>query len=686
MKIKKVVFKLTVAVFILLTFINVAPADDFKIGVYYYPPDNDNFTWEYALMDLARNGCDNMAISQFSSWSDQMIAAAMNWDMECINAYNIINSAPNDFSVNEPALTEWIENNRDAWDAKTWKGTSLGNNITGWLIDDESECEPGRTEAQINWISAFCGIHKTSDPNRSTIVNHCDPCGWYDFNEDEAASTMGGVIMLNSQMVEHRVTEANGQLGLDSFTATIHPIKISDQITTCAAIDLWSCRLGPPCTDELFEFLSDRSNYLDVYEKLHTAFIYGAGGARVYTYNDEPTGYSLVDANGNDKDERMSGFGDAAKDIRSTLGWPSVSFIDKDANAALTDYQVMEPNDVTLLATAVAGAATTDKVVFGKSIDGGADWTTSEDSIEPYEATFTLSAGVTNILRAQAVDVNGYESIYAAVILDVNSVTVTPITADLPYADGNASSTVIEAEDCNLSGQASAAATYVDIAPGQSGTGVGTIAFPNAVPDGDYFLKCTWSLTSWGGSYGQVKIHTLGSGSITEHEALTRGDSTYKNYHYFDTTVDGNAVSGEWIGTDYLAGPNGMAFDDKGFIIGKYITVNDVSAGEFAVSFDESSSGSYDRFKIDSFELVPVIVPENQRIFAMARDCNLSGFVCDNGLFDGEVSLAADPNNGGTTIDTTGVGTIALPMAIPDGDYILNLNYQVIPIQDINCR
>jgi len=688
---KNILRRTTVLLFAVLFLVLVntghAAAGDFEMGVYYYPlsTSGDNYSWDYGLMDLARNGCGDIAVSATGEWSEQALAAVKHWDMEFIQAYNILNSAPNDYEVNETAITDWILSTKANWDGKSWNGESLGNTITGWLIADEVECGSGLTEPQKTWLRAFCDLHATLDPNRATIVNHCYPYDWYDLHEDEASATTGPILMINSQMIDYRVTEANS-LDFDSFTAVTHPVKLSGWITTCASVNYWTVRFGPPCTQAMFTLLGDRSNYMDVYEQIQTAYLHGARGDRVYTYNNYSNGYSLVDANGNDYNGRMSGFGDAARDIRANQGCPGVTFVQKldDGNTApIVDYQKFSPNDITLVATPTAGSAAIDKVVFGKSINGGADWTTSEDSSSPYEATFSLDARLRTILRAQAVDVNSNKSVYAAVMIDVNNATVTPIDANDPYPDPCKSSLVFEAEDCNLSGQAGINGNCVDIAPTQSGSGIGTIIFPNSIPDGSYFLKCTWSVTSWGHWEGAVKIHTLGSGTILEHGALSRGDTGYEDFHGFYTR-DGNGVyisgapyNGEWSGIDYLAGPNGMEFDDIGYTMPTYITVNDIDAYEFAVSFYEPSTGSYDRFRIDQFELVPLVVPDNQPVYTQARHCSLSGYANDGKAASGAITIAADTNDGGQTIYTAGAGTMAFPVPIPDGDYILKIHYRV---------
>jgi len=233
----------------------------------------------------------------------------------------------------------------------------------------------------------------------------------------------------------------------------------------------------------------------------------------------------------------------------------------------------------------------------------------------------------------------------------------------------------VEAEDCNLSPRVVDQGTYVSIAgdPNDGGntiyaTGLGWMAFPDAIPDGDYFVKMSWGLTSWSHWESKVGFKNLGSGIIVEYGASVGTDGL----HYFHSAIDGNYVSGEWSGIDYLAGPNGMAFNnpvDPG--IGQFVHIEGVGPEELAVAYDDMSALTYDRGTFDWFELIPVNVV-GAAIEIQAEDCILSG-KC--GTPPGtQVVIAVDPNDQ-NPISATGIGTMAFPDAIPDGDYFLQCKW-----------
>lgn len=211
----------------------------------------------------------------------------------------------------------------------------------------------------------------------------------------------------------------------------------------------------------------------------------------------------------------------------------------------------------------------------------------------------------------------------------------------------------------------------------QGETGIGTMAFPIPIPDGEYMLRMNWAVDAWAESYGRVGIENLGSGTITENGAVTDVDG----YHRFETWDPNEVYVTGWSGwmNDYIVGPDGMYFDVMGNTIGLSLTVAGVGAGELAVSMDEPAVSSYNVFRIDKFELIPIVpLAHTLPIVVQAEDCNLSGLV-DIGTVDQinfYTRVASDVNLGDPTANTTGVGHMAFPDAIPDGDYTLEMRYK----------
>ena len=71
-----------------------AGAGDFGIWLYYSEEDlaGDNFGWDYALMDMARTGCERIVWSYYIPDMTQFCAAAKHWDIKMVQAYNILNN------------------------------------------------------------------------------------------------------------------------------------------------------------------------------------------------------------------------------------------------------------------------------------------------------------------------------------------------------------------------------------------------------------------------------------------------------------------------------------------------------------------------------------------------------------------------------------------------------------------
>ena len=132
-----------------------AYAQDFSIGVYHHWDTGENYSWEYGLMVLARNGCDTIVASSAYNRGPQFWAAAKHWEIKGIGSYAVLNSgtAP-DYPVDEAVLTAWILSNKDYWDNLMWNGEYIGDNIVGRIVSDEPECNDGMTEAEKNFIRA----------------------------------------------------------------------------------------------------------------------------------------------------------------------------------------------------------------------------------------------------------------------------------------------------------------------------------------------------------------------------------------------------------------------------------------------------------------------------------------------------------------------------------------------------
>ncbi|MFH1616685.1 MAG: hypothetical protein ABIG61_16575 [Planctomycetota bacterium] len=251
---------------------------------------------------------------------------------------------------------------------------------------------------------------------------------------------------------------------------------------------------------------------------------------------------------------------------------------------------------------------------------------------------------------------------------------------------------VIQAEDCIGSGMCDVntfkefeyygTSGHAVIARDANGhftqTGVGAMAFPFAIPDGEYLLRMNWAVDSWSGYYGKVAIQNLGSGSIIENGGVADSNG----WHLFytrdanETYVDPNIFFG-WMNDD-IAGPNGMFFDDMGNTIAGSLSVSGVGPGELAVAMDEPSPNGYDVFRIDSFELIPIVPqPGSAAILVQAEDCNLSGLAAIGSLGGIDyVNIASDINEPDPTAYATGQGYMTIPVAIPDGNYILEMRYQ----------
>lgn len=415
----------------------------FEIGVYYGPKDpSDNFNWDWALMDMARNGCTEMVVSSPMSWNSLFWYAAKNWGIKAIAGYNILNDGAPDYIINESQMTASILANKQYWDSMS----PTADNMIGFMLCDEPEGGGGLSTAKQDYVRKYCDLYKINDPTRQSYINHAG-LPWYDLHEAQSSSSAPR-IFINHQYLYDTKAEAQ-RLGKDGFTCVPQINRISDGIDGHSD-RIYGLNMGFG-TQEAIDFIASRTAYQDVYEEMMTSYICGTKGCVGYTYAPEmsTTVYSLVDQNGLDNDYRRKGFGDAASDIRASQGWPSVTLkrkVTMTKKIPLYDRRNYPAGSITLnAATTTASGSTLSKVIFGMSTDGGASFSTAEDTTYPFENTYTLVAGTTVILRAQAVDSLNRKSIWAA-----NMIYVVASTA---IACGDYESALLPADinkDCRV--------------------------------------------------------------------------------------------------------------------------------------------------------------------------------------------------------------------------------------------
>ncbi|MFH1614773.1 MAG: hypothetical protein ABIG61_06790 [Planctomycetota bacterium] len=207
-------------------------------------------------------------------------------------------------------------------------------------------------------------------------------------------------------------------MGFENFTVVDLPASISGWMGgNCGNINYYG--FGP-CTQAVINWLNARTVYDDVYEAVLSAYHFGSDGITFFIYNDYATyaGITLVDDNGLSSDGKMTAFGDASRDLRASQARPSVTLTNNET--PFIDRGSYPAGQFTLTANAESSSGTIEKVIFGKTTNGGGTWTTIEDTTAPYSAVFSASSGQTVISRAQAVDTNGKKSIYAAYMIYTN--------------------------------------------------------------------------------------------------------------------------------------------------------------------------------------------------------------------------------------------------------------------------
>jgi hypothetical protein len=271
----------------------------------------------------------------------------------------------------------------------------------------------------------------------------------------------------------------------------------------------------------------------------------------------------------------------------------------------------------------------------------------------------------------------------AANWMKTNTGTGAPVLITSPIPSGGATIHV-EAENCTLGGSyySSGGVVYVAGTPGvansfQSNSGNATFQFPNAIPDGTYFLKVHWSVGNTF-SGGITDAYMIGAASGSSAKIYENGATSQGGWHTFYPHIDSDTA------TDYLAGT------DPNFNIGpiwtgapkaSYLTLQGVGANQFQVTIWDQSALNYAYIGVDYFELVPVSAP----IKIEAENCILADATgADGGYYliwtpgwqsgASVVSFAADSS--GNVQSAKGQIKISLPMAIPDGTYYLGVHWK----------
>jgi hypothetical protein len=387
--------------------------EDFTIGVYYAMPwlePKDNFSWDFAFMDMARSGCNFVVISG-NCWADQW-AAIKRWDMQGVTSYGQLNGYPGPGKWKPSDFVKGIKEQREFLKSCIWKGEHVGDACVGHIMTDEPECPPGLPEDKQNYLRAWADVYHQHNPERKVYVNHCDP-KWYDLNEKHATCSAAPTIAVNSHRISARIKAAQA-IGLNNFTVVALLGRMSDWAGgKTNNVEYWNIR---PATAEVFQWLASRTNSQDAYEEMITAYCYGASGFHPYMYNQHRA-VSLVDKHGNGQYGIRKGFSDAAHDLRRSHGWPAVRLTNN--GSPFTDRGTYSAGDFTLTAQAESDSGTIAKVVFGKSTDGGGSWETSNDATAPYAAKFSTNPGETVIFRARAVAADRKKSIYVANMIHI---------------------------------------------------------------------------------------------------------------------------------------------------------------------------------------------------------------------------------------------------------------------------
>ena len=399
------------------TFAVKSPQESFRIGVYISMGNTgDTFVWDYMFMDLARIGC-NYAVVSGNCYAGQW-AAAKHWGIAGVNTYSIMNYYPGAGAWSPDDLESLVLSEKGTLDIMYHNGEYVGDAVVGRNIVDEPEAHGGKlTEDEQDFLRTYSDFYHLHLPDRDVYVNHSNP-PWYDLHESKVSCSTGATIMVNSQRISDRINHAQSR-GFENYSVVCQTANIAWWMNNdCGNIN--AIGLGP-CSQAVKDWLAARNTYQDVYEMLSAAYLAGANGCTAYRYNYYLGGleaYAFVDPNGNDNGGRRAGYSDAAHDVRRAQGCPSVTLANN--GVPFNDRGNYSAGQFTLTADAESVSGTIQKVIFGKTTNGGSDWETIEDTTAPYSAAFSTSAGQTVIFRSQAVDTTGKKSIYAANMIYTN--------------------------------------------------------------------------------------------------------------------------------------------------------------------------------------------------------------------------------------------------------------------------
>ncbi|MAE63032.1 MAG: hypothetical protein CMJ18_02065, partial [Phycisphaeraceae bacterium] len=388
--------------------------DAFLIGVYYAMPaiaKKDRFGWQYAFMDMARQGVNFVVVSG-NKWAPQW-AAVKNWGIRGITSYSRLHEYKEGWTEQDIARSIDLTD-REFMQRLVYDEQDLRDQVLGHVFTDEPECK-GLPEDQQAFMRAYAKAFHERFPDHDIYLNHCDP-PWYDLGQKRDMCSVNATISVNSRRIVDRIAESR-RLGQENMIFVALPGNLGQWIATdCNRIDGFGYG---PCSPAVQAWLKSLSTFQHVYDAMVSAYACGARGFAVFQYGQAGSyAVALVDQDGRGKpDGRWAGFGAAARDLRRAQSWPGVE-LHRDG-ARLADGDRLAPGPVRLAAEAVSDSGRIAKVVFGVSVNGGVDFESIEDDDAPYEATFTLGPGADVIVRAQAVDTDGRRSIYSAAMVQV---------------------------------------------------------------------------------------------------------------------------------------------------------------------------------------------------------------------------------------------------------------------------
>ena len=391
----------------------------FTIGAYYrFQCKTDTYDWDYALMDMARIGC-NRVVASGNLWADSA-AALKNWGMTAITAYSQLINYPGTGIWPDALMTNNIVETAGRYAGFTMNGEHVGDVVVGHIMIDEPECRE-HPEDEINYLRHWADLYHQHNPGREVYVNHCDP-PWIDFHEKRASCSANATIIVNGDRITDRIAAAQS-IGLPNFTTVSLQGYMHDWATGggatdgCKSFDYWAMGPCPGVKD----WAAARTHHQDTYEMMLVAYLFGSDGYQPYIYNT-PYGSAIVDADGNDNQGIRAAFRAAAHDIRRSHGWPGVDM--SNDGVEFEDHATYPAGPITLAAEAEAASSTIAKVVFGKSVDKGVSWVTIEDRTPPYTATFDVSGAPGRdsvIFRARAVDAAGRRSVFDANLVRIGN-------------------------------------------------------------------------------------------------------------------------------------------------------------------------------------------------------------------------------------------------------------------------